>query len=164
MSSGADASDLNTLADVAPTTWRTEPARRATTQSAPDALARLRALGETTGAVGAALGLTVDALADCEAFDRLERFIARSVEQVAELSATDMRGWFEALGDDLELALTLEGLDSALEPVNAELRVADDPAGALARFQQAALAVAETQGDSVGVSVRLRIGKRLAGD
>ncbi len=162
MSSGADTSDLNTFADVATTTWQAEPARRAIGQSAPGALARLRAVGDTAQAVGAALSLRADELAASEAFDRLERFIARSVEQAAALNPEDMRGWFEALGDDLELDLTLEGLDSALEPVSAELRATDDPAGTLARFQQAALVVAETQGDSVNVGVQLRIGKRLA--
>ncbi|HZC05080.1 MAG TPA: hypothetical protein VE338_05505 [Ktedonobacterales bacterium] len=126
------------------------------------ALARLRALGEMTCALGAALGLTLGELAASEAFDRVERFITLTVEQVEALPQDDARRWFETLGDDLDLALDLEGLDTAFEPVSVELRAGDDPAGALAAFQRDAQVVAATQGDSVSVNARLRIGKRQA--
>jgi len=170
----ADSSDLADLADVAE---RADVARSASTadvarsastadgqrmRAADRALARLRLLGETTRAIGAALGLAPDELATREAFDRIGRDATLSVEQVAELSEGAMRQWFDTLGADLELDLALEGLDPTLEPVRAELRAADDPAGALAIFQAEALAVAETQGDAVSVSAQLRIGKRQA--
>ena len=167
-----DVSAADTLADVA-SAWPSGAtagqrlSRQGNAESVPFALfERVRALGEAAQAVGAALGLTADELATSEAFDRVERFIALTVEQVAALDPAEARGWFVALGDDLELALTLEGLDSSFDPVSADLRAesdpADDPAAALASFQQAAHEVAATQGDSVSVGVRLRIGKALA--
>ncbi|MGH2505510.1 MAG: hypothetical protein ACRDID_23610 [Ktedonobacterales bacterium] len=122
----------------------------------------LRALGEAAQTAGAALGLTASELAASEAFDRAERFIPLAVEQAAALDLAAVGGWFAALGVDLELDLTLEGLDSSFEPVSADLRAGDDPAGTLARFQQAAQDVAATQGDSVSVGARLRIGKAQA--
>lgn len=171
-----DVSAADTLADVA-SAWPSGAtagqrlSRQVDAESVPFALLeRVRALGEAAQAVGAALGLTADELATSEAFDRVERFIALTVEQVAALDPAEARGWFVALGDDLELALTLEGLDSSFDPVSADLRAesdsssdpADDPAAALASFQQAAHEVAATQGDSVSVGVRLRIGKARA--
>jgi hypothetical protein len=171
-----DVSAADTLADVANvwpagTTDRTDqrPARQADAASealeaskVAEAFARLRALGEAAQSVGAALGLTADELAASEAFDRVERFIPLAVERVAALDLAAARDWFAALGADLELDLTLEGLDTTFEPVSADLRAEDDPAGALARFQQAAQGVAATQGDSVSVGARLRIGKAQA--
>jgi hypothetical protein len=171
-----DVSAADTLADVANawpagTTDRTDrrPARQADATFEPleaprvaETFARLRTLGEAAQTAGAALGLTVDELAASEAFDRVERFIPLAVEQAAALDLAAAGGWFAALGVDLELDLTLEGLDSSFEPVSADLRAGDDPAGALARFQQAAQDVAATQGDSVSVGARLRIGKTQA--
>ncbi|HEY7850489.1 MAG TPA: hypothetical protein VIC27_10525, partial [Ktedonobacterales bacterium] len=139
---------------------RTVARRRGPAESA--ALARLRTLGEVTRAVGAALGMTADEQAAREAFDRLERGASLTVEQVAALDDAEARRWFALLGDDLELDLTLEGLDATLDAVSAELRATDDPAGTLVGFQQAALVVAQTQGDSVSVSARLSVGKRQA--
>lgn len=168
-----DVNAADTLADVAniwpagTTDWTDRrPARQADAASesleVAEAFARLRALGEAVQAVGAALGLTADELAASEAFDRVERFIPLAVERVAALDLAAARDWFAALGADLELDLTLEGLDTTFEPVSADLRAEDDPAGALARFQQAAQDVAATQGDSVSVGARLRIGKAQA--
>lgn len=171
-----DVSHADTLADVAnawPAGTTDRTGRRSTRQvdtadealgasNLADGFARLRALGGAAQMAGAALGLTADELAASEAFDRVERFIPLAVARVAALDLADLRGWFAALGADLELDLTLEGLDSSFEPISADLRVGDDPAGALARFQQAAQDVAATQGDSVSVGVRLRIGKTQA--
>ena len=134
----------------------------AESQLMADSFARLRALGETAHAVGAALGLMAAELAASEAFDRVERVATLLVEQAAALDPLAVGDWFDALGDDLELALSLEGLDTTFDPVSAELRFGDDPAAVLAAFQEQALAVAATQGDSVSVGVRLRIGKAQA--
>ena len=181
--SGADAGDdLNLVSrlddahipvDVALAAWSSAPGRARPSgplnpsvarqlEQASGAFARLRALGETAHLVGAALGLSEDDLAASEGVDRIERFVTCSVEQAVALRSLDARQWFAALGDDLELDLTLEGLDAAFDPVSVELRAGDDPAGALVTFQEQAQAIAETQGDSVSVSARLRIGKRQA--
>ncbi|HEY7849569.1 MAG TPA: hypothetical protein VIC27_05850, partial [Ktedonobacterales bacterium] len=157
-----DVGDSADLADVAGGAAQARAVARRRGPPAPLALARLRTLGEVTRAVGVALGMTADEQAASEAFDRLERVASLTVEQVAALDDAEARRWFELLGDDLELDLTLEGLDATLDSVSAELRAADDPAGALVGFQRAALAVAETQGDSVSVSARLSVGKRQA--
>ncbi|HET9110691.1 MAG TPA: hypothetical protein VFN78_07700 [Ktedonobacterales bacterium] len=181
--SGADAGDdLNLVSrlddahipvDVAVAAWSSAPGRSRPSgplnppvarqaEQAPGAFARLRALGETALAVGAALGQSEGDLAASEGFDRVERFVTFSVEQAVALRPPDARQWFAALDDDLEVDLTLEGLDATFDPVSAELRVGDDPAGALATFQEQAQSIAEPQGDSVSVSARLRIGKRQA--
>ncbi|HEX8997535.1 MAG TPA: hypothetical protein VF812_16025 [Ktedonobacterales bacterium] len=159
---GADhqaAADISDLADVAQDGWRDSasvPAPRAE----GSALARLRLLGETVRAVGSAFDLSADELAASEAFDRIERSVSMSVERAAALTERDVRRWFETLGDDLALDLTLEGLDPSQPPVSVELRALEPPEAALVAFQDEALTVAATQGDSVSVQARLSIGKR----
>lgn len=125
-------------------------------------LAQLRLLGETTTAIGAAFDLTSRDLALREGFDRIDADASVSVPQIVALAEGDVRRWFERLGDDLTLALSLEGLDPSLDPISAELRASNDPLVALEAFQQATQSVFDTQGDSVTISVRMTVGKRRA--
>ncbi len=162
--------DLAGLADVvSPATddaWRpTQPhaSRSADRPGDPDdTLAQLHALGETVVVIGAAFDLTSHDLAAHEGFDRIEAGATVTVPQIVALAAADVQRWFALLDDDLTLALFLEGLDPAMDPISIELRGADDAIEALETFQQAAQGVFDTQGDSVNVSVRLTLGKRRA--
>lgn len=152
------------LPDVAETeTLPTAPeSERPRSPALARSLARLRLIGATILAIGAALDLSPDDLAASEAFDRVERLATLTVEQAAALPEAEARRWFETLGDDLTIDLALDGLDPTLEPVRAELRAGDDPVSGLLAFQRAAQAVAETQGESVTVSAQLGIGKAQA--
>ncbi len=126
------------------------------------ALAALRGMGEMARALGLAFGFSQDALAAAEVFDRVEGNINRTVAEIAGVEDAALRQAFALFGDDLELDLSLSGLDPSLDPVTAELRAGRDPLRALADFRAAAEDVAATQGDSVSVDVRLRIGKTAA--
>lgn len=155
------------LADVANPVvdgvWRhAQPNAGKRTDALNATLAQLRLLGKTALAIGAAFDLTSRDLGLREGFDRIEVGATVAVPQIVALAPAEVRRWFELLGDDLTLALMLEGLDPAMDAVNADLRVSDDPIEALEEFQQAAQSVFDTQGDSVNVSVRLTLGKRRA--
>lgn len=126
------------------------------------ALAALRRLGESARALGLTFGFSQSALAAAEAFDRIEGDINRTVEEIAATDDAPLRAAFSLFGADLEIDLALAGLDPSLDPVTAELRAGRDPLRALADFRAAADDVASTQGDSVSVDVRLRIGKSAA--
>lgn len=158
---GAEFADVVTPASAG--VWGPSHAGESRRSDVPSgALAQLHLLGETTLAIGTAFDLPSRDLALRESFDRIEAGATVSVEQIVALTEAQVRRWFETLGDDLTLALFLEGLDPAMDPISAELRAPDDPLDALRTFQQATQAVFDTQGDSVNVSVRLTVGKRRA--
>ena len=126
------------------------------------ALDTLRQMGETARALGLALGFNHDMLAAAEVFDRLEGEATRAVEAISDLDKAPLKAAFALFSADLELDLALAGLDPDLDPISAELRAGRDPLRALADFRAAAEAVYATQGESVSVDVRLRLGKSAA--
>jgi hypothetical protein len=132
------------------------------TPEANEALAALRRMGASARALGLTLGFSLDSLAAYEAFERLEDGINRTVEEIAEVEEATLREAFTLFGADLEIDLSLTGLDPSFDPVSAELRAGQAPLRALADFRAAAEEVAATQGDSVSVDVQLRIGKSAA--
>ncbi|HEU0026885.1 MAG TPA: hypothetical protein VFQ25_07185 [Ktedonobacterales bacterium] len=129
-----------------------------------EALAALQRMGEAARALGLAFGFSLDALAAAEAFDGVIGEINRTVEEIAEADEATLREAFARFGADLELDLSLVGLDPSLDPIRAELRAGQAPLRALADFRADAETVAATQGDSVSVGVDLRIGKGAALD
>ena len=82
----------------------------------------LRRMGETARALGLVFGFDQDVLASAEAFDRVEGDINRTVEEIAGADDTALREAFALFGADLELDLSLTGLDPSFDPVTAELR------------------------------------------
>jgi hypothetical protein len=138
------------------------PAATAEQSEVVEALATLQRMGETARALGLTLGFSLDALAAAETFDGVEGENNRTVEEIAEADDATLREAFAQFGADLELDLALAGLDPSLDPVAAELRAGQAPLHALADFRAAALAVSATQGESVSVDARLRIGKSAA--
>lgn len=163
---GADLADVVTSS--ADDAWGHAPSadahvgQRASSSATDAAWAQVRQLGETALAAGVALGFSAAEMAAHETFERFEVSGSLSVEQVVALAEADARGWFDMLGADLSLALFLEGLDPAVEPISADLQADAGPVEMLREFQRAAQAVYDTQGDSVSVSVRLSVGKRRA--
>ncbi|MGH2503785.1 MAG: hypothetical protein ACRDID_14845 [Ktedonobacterales bacterium] len=151
-------------APTPPDTHETPPAPTPAPLMTPaDAtLDALRTMGETARALGLALGFSQDALAAAEVFDRVEGESNRAISDISDLDEAPVKTAFTVFGADLELDLALAGLDPALDPVTAELRAGRDPLRALADFRLAAEAVYATQGDSVSVDVRLRVGKNAA--
>lgn len=129
-----------------------------------DALAALARMGAAVRALGEALDISQATLAATEAFDSLECQTNGAVERVAAIPQSALREGFARFSDDLEIDLSLSGLDPTLEPIVAELRATPDGAWsrALADFRAAAEGVASTQGDSVSVDITLRIFKRGA--
>lgn len=136
-----------------------------TTDVALRRLTRLRQLGDTVATLGAAVALTPDRLIAAEAIDRLELTVSLRNDDL--LTRGDdllgqVGGWYDSLGADLTLDLSLTGLDPDAEPVAASLRAKRDPQGALRGFLASAREVAETQGGDVGVALRLAVGKSAA--
>lgn len=151
---------------MAPPADRLAPVGSDGTAETPSAvmepLAALQRMGEAARALGLAFGFSQDALAAAEAFDRLEGDINRTVEEIASAGDAALTEAFTLFGADMELDLALSGLDPSFDPVTAELRAGQAPLRALADFRAAVDAVAATQGDSVSVDLRLRIGKAAA--
>jgi len=128
-------------------------------------LNRLRQLGDVVVAIGAAFALPPARLIAAEAIDRLELTVSLRIDELLTREddlVSHVGGWYDALGADLTLDLSLTGLDPDAEPVAASLRAKRDPQGALRGFLTAAREVAETQGGDVGVALRLAIGKMAA--
>ena len=126
---------------------------------------QLGQLGDVVVAIGAAFAITPARLIAAEAIDRLELTVSLRTDDL--LTRDDdllihIDGWYDALGADLTLDLSLTGLDPDAAPVVASLRAKRDPQGALRGFLAAAREVAETQGGDVGVALRLAIGKAAA--
>lgn len=126
------------------------------------ALDTLRQMGESARALGLALGFSQDALAGAESFDRVEGETNRTVAEISDLTGAPVKAAFALFGADLELDLALAGLDPEMDPIFAELRAGRDPMRALTDFRAAAEGVYATQGESVSVDVRLRLGKSAA--
>ncbi len=124
----------------------------------------LRQRGEVVREIGKALNLTSEALATAETFEHIETLSSIAIKYATSISAQSVRSWFGVLGSDLSIDFSVDDLDPTFfkDCIQVELRAADDPVEALASFQQQALAVVATQGDSVSVGVRLSIGKRQA--
>lgn len=127
-----------------------------------DGLAALRQQGNALAEIGAALGLTPDALAAAESLDRLEIELSRDLAWLTALDEQQVTAWFATLGGDLEIDLRLAGLDSQVPAPLAALRAGRDPAGTLARFTADAEATAAAQGNELAVDVRLSIAKTRA--
>jgi TRAP-type C4-dicarboxylate transport system permease small subunit len=129
-----------------------------------ETLAALAWLGETARALGLALGFSPGALAAAEAFDAVEGESSRAIVEIDGLADETLREAFARFGADLEIDLALVGLDPTLDPITATLRADESPLRALGDFRAAADEIATTQGDSISVNVRLRIGKTTALD
>lgn len=144
----------DTLEDVA-------AARQPTVTSVAAPFSSLRQRGEAVRALGDAFKLSSDALIAAETFEHLVATTFLPIESVANLSARSVRNWFGVLGADLSIDLSIEDLDPTFfkDPIQTELRAGRDTLGALKDFREAALSLAATQGESVSVTVRLRVGK-----
>ena len=101
-------------------------------------------------------------LARAEALDRLEITTQMTVEQMQSWSTGRVARWFAQLGDDLEIDLSLSGLDiDSSMPANS-LRAGHDSQEEMARFAQDAESFLTGHGTEVDVDVRLSIGKTRA--
>ncbi len=128
-------------------------------------LDRLRTMGAVVAAVGNAFGIAPVRLSEAEAIDRLELTANLRMDDLLAREhglLTHVSGWYDTLGTDLTLDLALSGLDPDATPIAASLRARRDPQSGLRGFLDATRDVAETQGDDVGVTIRIAIGKTLA--
>jgi len=122
-------------------------------------------LGDVVAAIGEVFALPPARLVAAESMERVE--LAISLETDDLLARGDqilarIGGWYNTLGADLTLDLSLTGLDPDAAPVAASLRAKPDPRGALRGFLSATQEVAETQGADVGVTLRLVVNKATA--
>ncbi|PWT76243.1 MAG: hypothetical protein C5B60_04295 [Chloroflexi bacterium] len=108
------------------------------------------------------LALTPERLARAEALDRLEITTQVTVERVLSWNTGRVARWFTQLGDDLQIDLSLAGLDIESTIPQSGLRAGRDPKTTMARFAKDAKSFQESHGDEVDVDVRLSIGKTRA--
>jgi hypothetical protein len=106
--------------------------------------------------------LSPERLARAEALDRLEITTQVTVERMLSWSAGRVARWFTHLGDDLQIDLSLAGLDIESSTPASSLRAGHDPQRALARFAKDAKSFQDSHGNEVDVDVRLSLGKTRA--
>jgi hypothetical protein len=128
-------------------------------KSSSDLLASYAALVREIAEVFA---LEPERLARAEALDRVEITTQITVERMLSWSTGRVARWFTHLGDDLQIDLSLGGLDTEPRMPASSLRAGHDPKTALARFARDAKGFQESHGNEVDVDVRLSVGKTRA--
>jgi hypothetical protein len=135
------------------------PPTTAGADSSSDLLASYAALVKE---IAGLFALEPDRLARVEALDRLEITTQVTVERMLSWSAGQVARWFTRLGDDLQIDLSLAGLDIESRMPASSLRAGHDPQRALARFARDTKSFQDSHGNEVDVDVRLSLGKARA--